>query len=140
MLHQLPHELYIHVLEYAAERMNPIVIRKLPSIITKYKMYKHCENYYKIDGFNSLPYYLYDHLYDDEHIFNVLNQCNCCKRHQKNRARSLTEHYVHIDSNPFYDALESTTRMQYQCDCPCRHWGRMIHIINVVPDQLALII
>ena len=79
MLHQLPHELYIHVLEYAAERMNPIVISKLPSIITKYKMYKHSENYYKIDGSNSLPYYLYDHLYDDEHVFKVLKQCKCCK-------------------------------------------------------------
>jgi|MDTC01.1.fsa_nt_gb hypothetical protein len=50
----------------------------------------------------------------------MLNQCNCCDRHQTNKPKAFT---------PWYDC-ESNKMMWHesfiQCECNCRHMARWI--------------
>lgn len=63
---------------------------------------------------------------DYAHIFNSLQKCRCCKRHQQRRPKGLTTPYVNDYINMEQHKIGFGKRSD-SCQCICRFWMRKIY-------------
>jgi len=59
-------------------------------------------------------------LYSKTDVFNLVSNCKCCSRHQKNRPTKLD---IYIDTESNFDRPNNCSSA---CMCSCRHLSRFI--------------
>ena len=62
------------------------------------------------------------HINDPNVFIKNYNKCKCCKRHQRERPRSLYDKSFVSEPNPSREPSYMAT-----CNCPCRHNSRFIY-------------
>ena len=72
-----------------------------------------------LDNINNVP----GNTYQDK--LNLLNKCNCCKRHKINKP-SVFSLWDESASNYTPQILSTFTDDDVYCSCTCRHVSRMI--------------
>ena len=138
----VPHEVYIHILEYAAcphirkkDVKHELICKGFLSACESKKNY-YMKNYTK-DGFpintttsNNKPLSYSKYLcnfyreYDGNTILKSLEKCNCCERHKKNKPKHLN------DSDWTYEVGEPNQDKNVDCFCSCRQSCRFIFRIH----------
>ena len=103
-MENLPKELQIHIMEFMVPRMSQ---KMLKSVCVEAALLMYEQN---------------STINDCNHIFNILQSCNCCDRHTLNKP-SYIGHI--IDYPPC-----NTDPVIRECACACRHICRQICLTN----------
>ena len=116
----LPRELQIKIMEYDVNhRKNfKLTLERIPAKaavrITNNVIDRWCKQRYGLNPIGQMEY-INIHVPDKECMFNGLNSCKCCERHQTNRPV--------FGEYPAYDTNNQDT---YRCKCRCRQNMRIL--------------
>ena len=69
-----------------------------------------------------LPHMLYNLVPDYEHLFNIVNKCKCCERHQKKRPTNIHKFDLTWNLQPTYQKTDDF--YENICLCNCRSLSR----------------
>ena len=123
----VPHELYIHILEYAVNTPIREENNKNEIILKGFlKSHNRRKKYNKLNSSESYSEYIcnFYNEYDPNIIIKSLNGCNCCERHKINKPK-------HLNDFTWCDELgEPNQDKNIDCFCSCRQSCRFIFRIH----------
>ena len=125
----LPREVLTIIYEYNVDH-RPLMSRVLKElqrteakkICMRYTQAYNDANSSQVWIWASMEDFLYSNCYDPEGMFELIKNCNCCKRHYENRP--LTMHGGVWDYNK--NGSKGSNTNNCNCDCTCRQYSRFL--------------